>query len=204
MTIAVSSVLTRAVTLLLDETAIRWPQEELLNSVNDAVLAMAVLNPLLYTARATMSLEAGVYQTIPAGKRHLNRIISNTSGSAVRVVSQGFLDVQDPDWYGGTQKPVVKYIVLEQFNSKHFLCAPPNNGAGKLDAIFTIDPPKYGLDDSIDLDSTYGNPLLSFVLYRAFLKDAETSDDARSTKHYETFVQQMAQAVLGEAQAKEL
>ena len=202
MTIAVSSVLSRAFTLLLDETAIRWPRAELLNSINDGVLEMAVLNPLLFTGRATMPLEQGVYQTIPAGKRHLNRIISNTTGSAVRMVTQGFLDVQDPNWYSATSAAPVRYIVLEQLNSKHFLCSPPNDGTGELDAIFTIDPPEYGVDDTIDLDSTYGNPLLSFVLYRAFLKDADTSDDARANKHYETFVKQMAMAVMGEAQAK--
>ena len=204
MTIAVSSVLSRAFTLLLDETAIRWPRAELLNSINDAVLEMAVLNPLLFTSRATMPLEQGVYQSIPAGKRHLNRIISNTGGTAVRVVSQGFLDAQNPNWYSETDEVGVKYIVLEELNSKHFLCSPPNDGTGSLDAIFTIDPPDYGIADTIDLDSTYGNPLLSFVLYRAFLKDADTSDDGRANKHYETFVQQMAMAVMGEAQAKEL
>jgi len=46
--------------------------------------------------------------------------------------------------------------------------------------------------------------LLAFVLYRAFLKDADTSDDAKANTYYETFTRQMGGSVIGEAQAKEI
>ena len=88
MTIAISSILSRASTLLLDETAVRWPQAELLIHLNDGVLEMASMKPLLFLERATMDLSAGVYQSIPAGKRHLHRVISNASGPVVRIFAQ--------------------------------------------------------------------------------------------------------------------
>lgn len=204
MTIAISSILSRASTLLLDETAVRWPQAELLNWLNDGVLEMASMKPLLFLERASMPMAVGVYQTIPAGKRHLHRIISNVSGPVVRVAEQQVLDSQEPNWYGKTTVATVKYIVLESLNTKNFLCYPPNDGTGQLDAIFTVDPSVYAADGSIDIDSTYGNPLLAFVLYRAFLKDADTSDEAKANTYYETFARQMSGSVLGEAQAKEL
>ena len=204
MTIAISSILSRASTLLLDETAVRWPQAELLNWLNDGVLEMASMKPLLFLERATMPMAQGVYQTIPAGKRHLHRIISNVAGPVVRLAEQQVLDSQEPSWYGKAAVPTVKYIVLEKLDSKHFLCYPPNDGTGQLDAVFTVDPSVYAADGSIDIDSTYGNPLLSFVLYRAFLKDADTSDEAKATAYYQMFTQQLGGSVMGEAQAKEL
>jgi len=204
MTIAISSILSRASTLLLDETAVRWPQAELLNAVNDGVLEISALKPLLFTARATMPLVAGVYQTIPAGKRHLHRVISNQAGPVVRLAAQKDLDSQEPNWYAQPQVATVKYVILEQLNGRNFLCYPPNNGSGQLDAIFTIDPPSFAANGSIDIDSTYGNPLLSFVLHRAFLKDADTSDEAKATAYYEAFTRQMAISVMGDAQAKEI
>jgi hypothetical protein len=203
MTIAVSSILSRASTLLLDETATRWPQAELLNWLNDGILEMASMKPLLFTGRSTMPLAVGVYQTIPSGKRHLHRVISNVAGPVVRLADQQALDSQEPNWYGKTGVPTVKYIILEQLDSKHFLCYPPNDGNGQLDAVFTIDPPVMAANGSLDIDSTYGNPLLAFVLYRAFLKDADTSDDAKATMYYETFGRQLGGSVIGEAQAKE-
>lgn len=204
MTIAISSILSRASTLLLDETAVRWPQAELLNAVNDGVLEISALKPLLFTARATMPLVAGVYQTIPAGKRHLHRVISNQAGPVVRLAAQKDLDSQEPNWYAQPKVATVKYVILEQLNGRNFLCYPPNNGSGQLDAIFTIDPPSFAANGSIDIDSTYGNPLLSFVLHRAFLKDADTSDEAKATAYYEAFTRQMAISVMGDAQAKEI
>tara|TARA_B100000780_G_scaffold276231_1_gene244439 strand:- start:2885 stop:3499 length:615 start_codon:yes stop_codon:yes gene_type:complete len=204
MTIAISSILSRASTLLLDETAVRWPQAELLIHLNDGVLEMASMKPLLFLERATMDLSAGVYQSIPAGKRHLHRVISNASGPVVRIVDQQVLDSQEPSWYVNTAVANVKYVVLEKLNAKNFLCYPPNDGTGQLDAIFTIEPSIYAADGSIDIDSTYGNPLLAFILYRAFLKDADTSNDAKANTYYETFARQMGGSVLGEAQAKEL
>ena len=204
MTIAISSILSRASTLLLDETAVRWPQAELLNAVNDGVLEISALKPLLFTARATMPLVAGVYQTIPAGKRHLHRVISNQAGPVVRLAAQKDLDSQEPNWYAQPKVLTVKYVILEQLNGRNFLCYPPNNGSGQLDAIFTIDPPSFAANGSIDIDSTYGNPLLSFVLHRAFLKDADTSDEAKATAYYEAFTRQMAISVMGDAQAKEI
>jgi hypothetical protein len=204
MTIAISSILSRASTLLLDETAVRWPQAELLNAVNDGVLEIATMKPLLFTARATMPLVAGVYQTIPAGKRHLHRVISNQAGPVVRLANQKDLDSQEPNWYAKPQVPTVKYVILERLDGRNFLCYPPNNGSGQLDAVFTVDPPSYAADASIDIDSTYGNPLLSFVLHRAFLKDADTSDEAKAAAYYETFTKQMGVSVIGDSQAKEI
>jgi hypothetical protein len=204
MTIAISSILSRASTLLLDETAVRWPQAELLTHLNDGVLEMASMKPLLFTSRATMPMATGVYQTIPAGNRHLHRVISNVSGPVVRLVDQQMLDAQEPKWYSNTQVATVKYVILEKLGSKHFLCYPPNNGSGQLDAVFTVDPPSFAANESIDIDSTYGNPLLAFVLYRAFLKDADTSNDAKAMAYYQMFTQQLGGSVLGDAQAKEL
>ena len=204
MTIAISSILSRASTLLLDETAIRWPQVELLTHLNDGVLEMASMKPLLFTARASMSLVAGVYQTIPAGNRHLHRVISNVSGPVVRLVDQQMLDAQEPKWHSNTQVTEVKYVILERLDGRNFLCYPPNNGSGQLDAVFTVDPPSFAAGGSIDIDSTYGNPLLAFVLYRAFLKDADTSNEAKAAAYYETFTRQMGVSVIGDAQAKEI
>jgi hypothetical protein len=204
MTIAISSILSRASTLLLDETAVRWPQAELINWVNDGILEMASMKPLLFLARVSMPMATGVYQTIPAGKRHLHRVISNVGGPVVRLMDQQILDTQEPDWYIKTPVVLVKYIMLEPLNAKNFLCYPPNDGTGQLDAIFTVDPAEYAAGDMIDIDSTYGNPLLAFVLYRAFLKDADTSDEAKANTYYETFARQLGGSVVGDAQAKEL
>ena len=204
MTILVASILSRASTLLLDETSVRWPQAELLYWVNDGILEMSSLMPMLFTERATMNLVAGVYQTVPAGKRHLHRVISNIAGPMVRLASQKDLDAQEPSWYGMTATKSVKYVMVEKLNSKNFLCYPPNLGTGQLDAVFTVDPSSYAADGSIDIDSTYGNPLLAFVLHRAFLKDADTVDEAKANAYYESFGRYMGGSVMGDAQAKEL
>tara|TARA_B110000908_G_scaffold171251_1_gene233315 strand:- start:1257 stop:1877 length:621 start_codon:yes stop_codon:yes gene_type:complete len=202
MTIAIAPILNRASTLLLDGTGVRWPQTELLDWLNDGVLEIATMKPLLFTARSTMPIAAGVFQTIPAGTRQLHRIIANIAGPVVRIVPEKVINSQDPGWYEKTPTALVKYVILEEFNSKHFLCYPPNDGTGQLDAVFSIDPPVLVADGTIDIDLVYSNPLLAFVLYRAFLKDADTSDDAKAAAYYETFSHHMGLSVVGEAQVQ--
>ena len=202
MTIAVAPILNRASTLLLDGTGVRWPHEELLHWLNDGVLEIATMKPLLFTARSTMPIAAGVFQTIPAGTRQLHRIIANIAGPVVRIVQEKVINSQDPGWYENTPTSNVKYAILDEFNSKHFLCYPPNDGTGQLDAVFSVDPPVFAADGTIDIDLVYSNPLLAFLMYRAFLKDADTSDDAKAAAYYEMFSRHMSLSVIGEAQVQ--
>ena len=203
MTIPVAPLLGRASTLLFDETAIRWPSIELVDALNDGLLQMSALMPLLFTERTIMALEAGVYQTLPLNKRHLHRVISNATGQTVRHADQNTLDSQEPNWYGKAQTKLVKYTIPDPINPRSFLCYPPNDGNGQLDVVFTVYPPTASAGSTIEIDSIYGNALLAFVLHRAFLKDADTADQGKADMYFESFSRYMAGSVIGNAQAKE-
>lgn len=203
MALSVAPILSRASTLLHDETEIRWSTTELLSYLNDGLLQISSLLPLLFTERATVTLDAGVYQAVPDGKRHLHRVISNGTGQIVREATQVSLDSQEPNWYARNPVSVVKYVINANLNHGNYLCYPPNDGTGQLDAIFTIDPPVASADSTIAIDSTYANHLLMFTLHRAFLKDSDALDQTKSDMYFESFQRYMAGSVMGDAQARE-
>jgi hypothetical protein len=203
MTITVSSILSRAATLLLDETGVRWPSTELLLWAQDGLYEMALLKPTLFTELRALSLVAGTVQSLPDGVRHIHRIISNTNGPVVRIIDRRLLDSQQPNWPAAVANTTVKYVMTEDFDEKHFYCSPPNTGTGSIQTICTVEPAQIAADSVIAIDAPYANPILSYVLYRAFQKDADTSDEAKAQSYYETFTRQMSGSVLGDGQTKE-
>ena len=204
MTITVSSILSRAATLLLDETGVRWPSTELLLWAQDGLNEMALIKPTLFTELRALSLTAGAVQSVPNGVRHIHRIIANTNGPVVRIIDRRLLDAQQPNWPTAVADITVKYVMIEDFDEKHFYCSPPNTGAGSIQAICTVEPAQIAAGGTIAIDAPYANPILSYVLYRAFQKDADTSDTAKAQSYYETFARQMSSSVLGDGQTKEV
>ena len=201
MTIAVSSILSRAATRLFEETAVRWPSAELLVWVQDGLAEMSLMKPTLFVEKKTLLLSGSVVQTLPDGTRHIHRIINNTGGKAIRVIALSLLEAQDPNWAARPATADVKYVMIDDGDPKTFLCSPPNDGNGSIDALCTVEPPQIAADGTISLDSPYANPLVSYVLYRAYMKDSDVGDAAEADKHYATFARQMGASVVGDAQA---
>lgn len=213
-TMTVDSILSRANTLLNDAAWTRWPKQELLDYYNDAAKAIVLMRPDAYTKSATFSCTAGARQTLPADALRLIEVVRNDAGSVIRYVPRKALDESYPDWHAAVNANKVSAYTYDERDPKTFYLYPGPASAHGVDVIYSVAPKSKTLAEVenaspaiTDLDDIYINPLIDFILHRAFSKDSEYSANSnRAAGHYNAFLQQLGDKVntdAGMAQAKD-
>lgn len=198
MATTAQSIIALAQELLLDKQGVRWPATELVAHLNDGQRAVVELRPDATAKDETLTLVAGVSQTIPAEANSLIEIVRNVGGKQrpVRQVVRNTIDAVDPAWYSSQPKGEVLHFMTDARQPRQFDVYPPVLAGTKVLAILSMTPTDVpqpsGVDSStvtghISLGDTFKNALLHFVLFRAFAKDAEVGSAASSASHYQLF-----------------
>jgi len=193
-TITAASVIDKAQTVLQDATGVRWPDAELLGWLNDGQRDVVLFKPNAYVRNESVLLAQGTKQSLPSGGVQLVNVVrnmgttGNTPGRAVRIVKQEMLDARVPNWHATTNDAEVQHFVYSPLDPKTFYVYPPNTGTGYVEIAFGAEPPDTSLGGNISLDNIMQTALIDYMLYRAFSKDTEFADSARSTAHYNAFL----------------
>jgi len=211
----VKEVIDKAKVILQDTTSIRWPEDELIGWVNDACREVALIKPDASSRNEIVPLTAGTKQWLPAAGLRLLRVVRNISdpvnnigGRAIRLVSREVLDAQQPDWhdpestglsaFGG----VVKHYMYDEQDPQHYYVYPGIDGAIRpaptIEIIYSGNPETVdSINDPIPIPEMYNNAILNYVLYMAYMKDAEyAGNNQRAANHYQIFTS----AVTGKGQ----
>lgn len=202
MTVSVQSVIDRVQTTLQDTTGIRWPvTDELVLWVNDAQREIALLKPDASAKNETITLASGTKQSIPSTGNRLLRAVRNMSAASngtgkrsVRLVSREILDAQTPDWHDPTvsgdaaHTSIVKHYIYDEQNPRNFYVYPGVSGSAYLEIVFSANPNTVGLSDNLDVPDVFANAIMNYVLYMAYMKDAEYAGNSqRAANHYQLF-----------------
>ena len=199
-TVSVASILDGANILLNDPGFIRWPKQELLNYYNDAAKAIVLVRPDAHTKHVDFSCVAGTKQSLPSDALRLIDVVRNLEGSVIRYVPRKALDDSYPEWHTSATATKVSAFTYDERDPKIFFLYPGPAAAVKVDVVYSVAPQSKTLaevEDAAnpaiaDLDDIYINPLIDFIMYRAFLKDSEYAANAnRSQGHYQAFMQQL-------------
>jgi len=184
-TITAQTIISRAQTILQDTTGIRWPTAELLNWLNDGQREIVLMRPDGYTKLANVACVAGTRQQLASDGIMVIEVLRNmgaggaTPGRAIRKVPRQILDGQVPDWHSTTASATIQHYVTEQRAPKHFWVYPPATAGTNVEVLYSANPPDVAaVGNVITLDDIYANPLIDYVLYRAYCKDAETIGNA--------------------------
>ena len=217
MTTKVVDVLQRAVWILQDEGNDRWTSDELVQWFNDAQTAMQNLRPDTTSVQASLQLAPGAFQNLmdsafnlPQMPAKLLKVVRNTSTAgrrrAIRLVSKDVMDVVNPDWQSDPpQTDAVNYMTDPNFPACFWIypAAPDPQNSALIPAMQVeihysaqpakIDPPGEGktwkdvLGD-ISVRDRFAMILPDYIVYRAFLKDAEFGGNgSRAQTHFELF-----------------
>lgn len=208
MAVTVGSVVTKARAVLQDTTSVRWPDDELIGWINDGQREIALIKPDASSKNETVPMVPGTKQSLPNGALRLLRVVrnmtnptANVGGRAIRLVSREILDAQQPDWHdpdvGGESAfgNVVKHYMYDEQDPLHFYVYPgisniPNGALiPHIEIIFSDNPRNVTqMSDSISIPDLYQNAILNYVLYMAYMKDAEYAGNAqRASSHYQIF-----------------
>jgi hypothetical protein len=188
--IIVSDVIERAQVILQDTTGTRWSEKELLEWLNDAQLAVVNRRPDTYVQNETFNCIAGTRQTIPPTGLKLIRVLRNgTVGSPIRYIDMRILDDQVPDWHVEVGTSDVKHFTADTLDPKTFYLYPAPVVGHAIQIVYSSAPATItAVSDTITLDDSYLNPILDFMLYRAYSKDANyTQNASRASMHLDAF-----------------
>lgn len=207
-TVTVDSILKRVNTLLNDRTWVRWPKQELLDYYNDATKAIVLVRPEAHTKNVEFICVAGTKQALPADATRLIEVLRNANGKVIRFVPRKALDDSYPEWHSGKTATSVDNYCYEERDPKTFYLHPGPAAAVKVDVIYSVAPQSKQLADvenasapaMADLDDIYINPIIDFMLYRCFSKDAEyAANSNRAAGHYNAFMQQLGEKTQADA-----
>lgn len=207
MSLTAQSIIKRAGQILQDSTNIRWNADELVRWLNDGQREIVLYRPDSNSKRATNCLLAAdtrqdlnsIAAVLAAGTpAKLIDIVRNTIGTkrAVRQVAREILDSQSPGWHGMTPAAEILHFTFDQLDPRAFYVYPPANGTTtSIEIIFSAYPtdvaePAAGSEytavtGNIGISDIYGNALLDYVMYRAYMKDADfAGNPQRAMSHY--------------------
>lgn len=202
MAVSVQSVIDRVQTTLQDTTGVRWPVVgELVLWINDAQREIALLKPDASAKNTTITLAAGTKQDIPSDGNRLLRAVRNMSAASggtgkrsVRLVQREVLDAQTPDWHDPTvtgdaaHTNIVKHYVYDEQNPRNFYVYPGISGDAYLEIIYSANPSTVTQGDNLDIPDIYANAVMNYVLYMAYMKDADyAGNNQRAASHFQIF-----------------
>ena len=203
-----TDIINKAAIILQDVSNIRWPRTELLAWVSDGQRTIATLAPEAYTSTETVAPVEGTKQTLPTNGTRLISVVRNVtsdskgSSRAVRLVDRAVLDAQYPDWHVApkTTPEYTQNYVFDPRNPKVYYIYPPHSGSAsqKLEIIYakmplaitaeTVTTGSSTVSTTLVIDEQYHDAIVDYVLYRAYLKDAEYTQNAeRAQLHYQAF-----------------
>lgn len=194
----IADVIGRVNTQLKDTLWARWPLAELCDYFNDALCAILLVRPEAGAELAHLPCVAGTRQQLPAGIFRLLEIVRVHDGQALLPVPREVLDSQYPDWHQLTG-PVERYCYSDKIPLIYYLF-PGAAEALTLEAVVCRTPTAVSIttlqdetaQQSVPLDPVYINPLIDWMLYRAFSKDNEGGANvALAMQHYHVFAEQL-------------
>ena len=195
-TITVASILTKVTTILQDASNVRWSADELVLWLNDAQRELVLYKPNAYVVSTAVKCVQGTKQSLPAAAVSLVDIVRNmgtdgtTPGNAIRAVSREILDTQVPNWHAATASAIVKHFVYTPLDTKNYYVYPPqpSTNQGYIELVYVALPTDAVSGGVITLDDIYVTPIISYILFRAYSKDAEYAANATlAATYYQQF-----------------
>jgi len=211
-----ANIISRVQDTLQDTTSVRWPEAELLRYINDAQREIVNFRPDASSKTANLQLVTGTLQSLPTEGLRLIKVTRNMSDAsggasgkrAIRIVDVDILNTQEPNWHdaaasAGTDAAhttVVKHYIFDEDDPRRFYVYPGVAGNAYIEIVYSKSPTDLAnTSATIDIDDIYGNAIVDYVLYRAYMKDAEYAGNGqRAASHYQLFSVSIGQG--GQAQ----
>jgi hypothetical protein len=215
MTTKATDVLQRVIWLLQDDESKRWSAAELTQWLNDGQTAMQALRPDVTETITSLTLAPGALQNLydhesvlPEPPVKLMKVTRNTSVEgrfrAIRLVSRDVMDVVKPDWQSASPATdAVNYMTDPNLPAVFWVYPPAPVPSAQVPAMMVeihysarpnaLDLPApdktwKDVQGDISVRDRFAMVLVDYVLYRAYMKDAEFGGNgSRAKTHFDLF-----------------
>ena len=190
-TVTAGALLDKATIQLIDLTNVRWTRAELLKWLNDGMRQIVLMQPNATNTVASIKLDAGTRQNIPADGWLLLNVVRNMGttgavpGRAIRIISRELLNAFNPDWHTDATATVVKNFIYDLADQTHFFVYPPSPGTNYVEINYSMQPVDLTAEtQAIPIFDVYQGALVDYILYRACSKDAEYAPGLQLAQGY--------------------
>ena len=126
-------------------------------------------------------------------------LATNSGYKVIRLVARSVLDDQRPAWHAETGTTSIQHYTFDPRQPKEFFVYPPATTAAEIEVVYTDSPGATTLTEAqldpagtdattILLDDIYMSPMIDWILYRAYSKDAEYgANEQRAQAAYGAF-----------------
>jgi hypothetical protein len=190
--IAVTDILRRFRTIMLDPDGIRWDTQEAIDWLNDGASEIVLRRPAARAVLEKVQLELGTFQRASFGSAQVLDVVRNIDangrpGRAIRIADRQQMDDIDPTWHTKRAGPTRHYMIDERAPTVFYVYPPALAGAA-VEMLVSKPPPPVKLEsETIDLRPEFINAILNWMMYRAHSKDSEYSQGAVASLHYQAF-----------------
>ena len=187
----VTDIIQRVRSLLQDTgTTPRWSNDDLLNCFNEAQLAIVQNRPDTYSQVTTFQCASTARQAVPDAAYRLMDVIDNlTSGRAVTKTTRDSLDSLVSNWSTSSGSQVEQFIYDEKSPGVFYVYpVPPDNH--EINILISRTPTPVAITDfvtdttALELDLIWINPILNYMMFRAYMMDGETEQNLMQAQSY--------------------
>lgn len=184
-----STLITECRNELIDTGGVRWTNAEFIEYANAFFKELGKLAPSEVTARVTLALAAGAFQTLPDAYDALVELTTNSVGTSMREVDYPSLKAA-LTWSTETATSAGP-LEWARIAGAEFAVYPAVASGGANVTAIVIDPPAVtAVGDTVALSDATLAAMVQYMVYRARSKDAEdTIMLARAQDAYTKFRQ---------------
>lgn len=196
MATTAQNVIDDAEDVLQDTSNYRWTADYLLKGVNLGSKKISTIKPDAYIKGEAVVTVEGPVQSLPADGIQLQMITHNmgtagtTPGNAIRLRTLEQLYEMNPLWVTVTGNATMQFYAYDNRIPLKYFCYPPQPSAsqGYVYMFYGAVPAEVAVDASILVSEIYRPALVDYVLYWAYLMDADYAPNAqRALAHLAAF-----------------
>mgnify|MGYP001559838227 CR=1 FL=1 len=196
-----STIIARLRDTLLDEAAVVWSDDDLLQYISEAQRQIVFLKNDALPIEANLPLFTGVSQRLPLRSDDfldglcvidVLRNYDNTNelqGRSITLVDKELLDETNRFWPTATQTAEVDSWAADPRDPRRFLVSPPNDGTGYVTVLYGAIPGDLIASDVIELPDAYVPSIIYYALAQAYGKNSLKGDLVKSNFYTQQFMQ---------------
>lgn len=198
-TTTLKTVIDRCKTTLQEVTSdgTRWSNNELVDWAGEFYQFASSMNPGEFSDMREFQCVAGTKQDAPGDMVQVLDIIRNLEGSKAPIIAstKNVLDSTRRGWHGEVPTNSQEVFILDERYPRQFYVWPPASAGSLIEIAGVVIPEKHSLADYsggvavIKCSDRLVPPMVDYVLFRAYSKDADFAGNAnRANVHYTTCV----------------
>lgn len=184
-----AEVMAAVATALNDIEHITYTEEQLLQGINRACLATVLVNPAAHTRLIKVVLVAGIVQTLPEQAIRLIDAYYRLDEQEQPIAPLTLVERKAFDFLPAPPGYPVQHVAYDPAIPDQFVVDPAASAGEQLLLLCSERPAVVtSVDDPLPLSIQYQEPVIEYVLYLMYSRDAERSPNAqRALAHRQAF-----------------